>query len=590
MEVQPESRSGKSPDSHKQQSYIVEEPKEQAKPDGETTSIDGLLGTIDISDDDATNASDDDSTDETFIANNHSLASRRPHDAAASPSLLAFLLRDIYHSYMPENNEERFSEKRERVYAFMKIPRELEKFLLYGYLHCVEAFLFIFAFLPLRIVGALAALASFPFRLVLSVVVRQKQGRARALHPSQQCDLLKLIVVVGSLHVLSYVDLSIVYHVIKQQSTIKIYILFNMLEVADKLLCSFGQDILDALFWTATESTWRHRYADKPHFGTLANLLLATAYVSTHALLVVFQFTVLSVAFNTAGQSLLVIMMSNNFVEIKGHVFKKFGRSNLYQITCSDARERFLYTLLLVIVALRNVREVGWDWGHLEDLAPGFIGVLLTEVFIDWMKHAFITKFNDIDASVYHDYAVSVAYDMLSVRRDADSFTDQSDHVARKLGFHAIPLAVVLVRVIDATFDGGFARLFSSAASGASGVEWLQFLLVASALFAVVFTAKVFVSILLLGYSLRIVNEYAAAHHIITTPTSQGALTSAKSCGDLGLAVDDDSAERRCASTPSSPQLRRRVARFYVAPKHSIGAYSTASSPASRPRSPLLSA
>lgn len=50
-----------------------------------------------------------------------------------------------------------------------------------------------------------------------------------------------------------FIDTSVIYHVVRGQAVIKLYIFFNMLEVADKLFSSFGQDILDALFWTATE-------------------------------------------------------------------------------------------------------------------------------------------------------------------------------------------------------------------------------------------------------------------------------------------------------------------------------------------------
>jgi transmembrane anterior posterior transformation protein 1 len=48
------------------------------------------------------------------------------------------------------------------------------------------------------------------------------------------------------------------------------------------------------------------------------------------------------VAFNSHNQSLLTIMMSNNFVELKGAVFKKFGKPNLFQMACSDVRGSFL--------------------------------------------------------------------------------------------------------------------------------------------------------------------------------------------------------------------------------------------------------
>jgi len=48
-----------------------------------------------------------------------------------------------------------------------------------------------------------------------------------------------------------------------------------LFQIADKLCASFGQDILDSLFWTATEPRGKRR----EHFGVIPHLLLAIAYV-----------------------------------------------------------------------------------------------------------------------------------------------------------------------------------------------------------------------------------------------------------------------------------------------------------------------
>ena len=52
-----------------------------------------------------------------------------------------------------------------------------------------------------------------------------------------------------------------------------------------------------------------------------------------HAVLVLFEATTLNVAFNSHNKVLLTIMMANNFVEIKGTVFKKYDKNNLFQVT-----------------------------------------------------------------------------------------------------------------------------------------------------------------------------------------------------------------------------------------------------------------
>lgn len=39
-------------------------------------------------------------------------------------------------------------------------------------------------------------------------------------------------------------------------------------------------------------------------------------------------------AINASNKALLTIMMTNNFVELKGSVFKKFDKNNLFQVMC----------------------------------------------------------------------------------------------------------------------------------------------------------------------------------------------------------------------------------------------------------------
>ena len=112
-------------------------------------------------------------------------------------------------------------------------------------------------------------------------------------------------------------------------------------------------------------------------------------------------FLFFSVAFNSHNKSLLIVMMSNNFAELKGTVFKKFDKNNLYQLTCSDVRERLHLLILLVIVSVRNLRELNWDVVYFGQLLPELALVGFSEIIVDWVKHCFIAKFNEIPADVY---------------------------------------------------------------------------------------------------------------------------------------------------------------------------------------------
>ncbi len=43
----------------------------------------------------------------------------------------------------------------------------------------------------------------------------------------------------------------------------------------------------------------------------------------------------LNVAINSHNNALLTLLISNQFVELKGSVFKKFEKDNLFQIACN---------------------------------------------------------------------------------------------------------------------------------------------------------------------------------------------------------------------------------------------------------------
>lgn len=353
--------------------------------------------------------------------------------------LLDFLRVELNRGYCLDHDEERYTARREKIYSFMKIPRELEKFLAYGCMQCADSFLYIFTFLPIRYFMALWALLTRP----LIRCLKRRRDFQRILSPAETCDLLKGTMWIIVSYTLLYADTNMLYHLIKSQSIIKLYMFYNMLEIGDRLLSAFGQDIIDALFWTATEP----RTASKRHLSVFAHFVFAIIYVLLHSVLVMFQATALNVAINSSNKGLLTIMMSNNFVELKGSVFKKFDKNNLFQLTCSDVRERFHLSILLIIVMIQTMREYNWKSEQFLVMLPDCFWVMFTEFIVDWIKHAFITRFNEIPIDVYKEYTISLAYDVTQTRQK-HAFSDHSDLVARRMGFIPFPLGVVLVKAL----------------------------------------------------------------------------------------------------------------------------------------------
>lgn len=371
---------------------------------------------------------------------NETVIEKEPKKKEKTPSLFSFLQVEMTRGYMLEHDEERFSARREKVYSFMKIPREVEKFMTYGFFQCADSFLFVYTFLPVRFALALWGLVTRP---ILECFGMWKRKSKTILTPAEICDLLKSSIIIACSAMMLQVDTNMMYHLIKSQSVIKLYIFYNMLEVGDRLFSAFGQDTIDALFWTATEPRDRRR----EHLGLIPHILFAVAYVFLHSFLVLFQATTLNVAINSNNKALLTIMMSNNFVELKGSVFKKFDKNNLFQVSCSDVRERFHLFILLFIVVLQTMKEYSWKEERFWVLVPDCFMVLFAEVLVDWIKHAFITRFNELQVDVYKDYTISLAYDMAQTRQK-HAFSDHSDLVARRMGFIPLPLGVVMIRVL----------------------------------------------------------------------------------------------------------------------------------------------
>ena len=63
--------------------------------------------------------------------------------------------------------------------------------------------------------------------------------RGRWLYPAEIIDLLKGLIIVVCVYMMTYIDTSMMYHLIKSQSVIKLYLFYNMLEVTTIMLLKY---------------------------------------------------------------------------------------------------------------------------------------------------------------------------------------------------------------------------------------------------------------------------------------------------------------------------------------------------------------
>ncbi|KXS14605.1 DUF747-domain-containing protein [Gonapodya prolifera JEL478] len=535
-----------------------------------------------------------------------------------------------------------------RVRRFLKAPLELERFLWLGYTICLDAFLWCFTALPVRWCISTAQTAAW---MVRSVVL--PRGRAGKFLPdtTQRADLVELALVIAAVTMLLWVDSSAVYHSVRAQSAVKLYVIFNVLEVLDKLFQSLGHDVLDSLFSASTlgggppqdgiepaheaGDTGAESPSTEPNMlGFLGLFVVGIIYVFLHSLSLFAATTTLNVAVNSHSNALLTLLLSNQFVEVKGAVWKKMDADGVWQIACGDVVERFQLSVYLVIIASRNyleltgvgttgtfsatsssntwwlalwpfrdpratasqitsfaksalqsalkldvtslppaiARSATWLASAIVDLIPlassgiaaiagsatlhlvasvslPALVVLSSEVLVDWLKHAFVTKFNGIEPEVYSRFAGGLCGELCATHQSSSKGSTERNHerphadtrgketwrvfedsngggevqpsdaspaVARRIGFVPLPLFCLVLRVSiqmlhmvgylsEPLGDGDEASAVSSTPSW----RWVPIVIIA---WVLLWGAKVVVALGLAEYASRKTNK---------TPTQQ---------------------------------------------------------------------
>jgi len=236
----------------------------------------------------------------------------------------------------------------EELQNMIKIPFCLEKFMIFGLLVCLNSFLSLFTLAPLKVL-IISSQSAYQF------LTKQQTFQFCRFRLIKK-DVITLSIIILSIVVLSNrkLDISRMYHDVRGQTDIKLYVMFGVLECAEKLCSSIGQDILNVLYESSP---------NRNIYRFVSFYLLSTFYLSFHAYILIYQTVSLNVAANSYSNALMTLLLSNQFAELKSSVFKKFEREGLFQITMADLTERFQLSLMLGIIALKNLLQLSVTGG-----------------------------------------------------------------------------------------------------------------------------------------------------------------------------------------------------------------------------------
>ncbi|CAK9326051.1 unnamed protein product [Citrullus colocynthis] len=290
--------------------------------------------------------------------------------------------------------------ERERVYdTIFRLPWRCELLIDVGFFVCLDSFLSLLTVMPTRIMITL-------WRLFINRKFKRPSS-------AELSDFGCFLIMACGVALLEWTDISLIYHMIRGQGTIKLYVVYNVLEIFDKLFQSFGGDVLQTLFNSAEG---------------LANCPPEKAITLSTCI----------VAHNNA---LLALLVSNNFAEIKSNVFKRYSKDNIHNLVYFDSIERFHILAFLLFVLAQNILEAEGPW--FGSFLYNALMVFICEMLIDIIKHSFLAKFNGIKPIAYSEFLEDLCKQALNM---------QGEDAKKNLTFIPVAPACVVIRVLTPVY------------------------------------------------------------------------------------------------------------------------------------------
>ncbi|KAB1205891.1 Protein POLLEN DEFECTIVE IN GUIDANCE 1 [Morella rubra] len=318
--------------------------------------------------------------------------------------------------------------ERERVYdTIFRLPWRCELLIDVGFFVCLDSFLSLLTVMPTRLLISM-------WRLLCT---RQFKMPSAA----ELSDFGCFLIMACGVTLLQRTDISLIYHMIRGQGTIKLYVVYNVLEIFDKLCLNFNGDVLQSLFNTAEGLAGSPPESMRWLWRFIFDLILAMATSIVHSFILLAQAITLSTVIVAHNNALLALLVSNNFAEIKSNVFKRFSKDNIQSLVYFDSVERFHISAFMLFVLAQNILEAEGPW--FESFIFNALMVFISEMAIDIIKHSFIAKFNDIKPIAYSEFLEDLCKQTLDI---------QSEGAKKNLTFVPLAPACVVIRVLTPVY------------------------------------------------------------------------------------------------------------------------------------------
>ncbi|CAM8983273.1 unnamed protein product [Rhodiola kirilowii] len=360
----------------------------------------------------------------------HIMAEDPSYQIAVRMSPFKYFLDEMYSGSSLRNTTALADEdERERVYdTIFRLPWRCEMLIDVGFYVCLNSFLAVLTIMPTRIL------------LVFWRLLKTRQFKM--LSAAELSDFGCFAVMASGVALLELTDISLIYHMIRGQGTIKLYVLYNILEIFDKLWQNLGGDVLQTLFGSAEELASSSKENRRKFIGRfISDLAVAVVSSIIHSFILLAQAITFSTCIVAHNNALLALLISNNFAEIKSSVFKRFSKENIHSMVYFDSIERFHISAFVLFVLAQNMMEAEGSW--FANFLMNAVVVYVCEMVIDILKHSFIAKFNGIKPIAYSEFLEELCNQTLNM---------QTDGKKTRLTFIPLAPACVVIRVLTPVY------------------------------------------------------------------------------------------------------------------------------------------
>ncbi|CDR95348.1 eukaryotic membrane protein, putative [Babesia bigemina] len=186
--------------------------------------------------------------------------------------------------------------------------------------------------------------------------------------------------------------------------------------------------------------------------------LLVIVYIMFHTFMHLVRMLSLNIAINSSDSAMFLLMVTNNFAEIKSTVFKKYNEVSLFTIVATDSVERFhlCFDAMMVFFKMSTVRS---PVNSYFTVSRWLTKMFVLEVLIDYFKHGFLLKFNRINGQIFKRYTEVLMGDVVlsrcwRIKQQLVNFnfrvtckgTYSFSHIpSRRLGFMPSPIVTLIV-------------------------------------------------------------------------------------------------------------------------------------------------